>query len=140
MNPTRLVLLEMPGILADLIRQAIAGHDDVEIVAFVRDVPELESVVQETEVDLVIAGLAAEASELGRFDKALDTRPGMRVLAIEGDGRTACMYMLVPRIIPLGPLSPSTLIELIRATRPGAVPPGRWVPQAGPASTSPTRS
>jgi hypothetical protein len=128
-NPTRLVLLEMPGILADLIRQAIAGHD-VEIVAFVRDVPELESVVQETEVDLVIVGLAAEASELGRFDKALDTRPGMRVLAIEGDGRTACMYMLVPRIIPLGPLSPSTLIELIRATRSGAVPPEGWVTQA----------
>lgn len=140
MSPTRLVLLEIPGILADLIRQTVAGHDDVEIVAFVRDVPELESVVQGTEVDLVIAGLAAETSELGRFDKALATRPRMRVLAIEGDGRTARMYMLVPRIIPLGPLSPSMLIELIRATHPGTARPGRQMPQAGPSFTPRTRS
>jgi hypothetical protein len=106
----------MSGIVADIVRQTVSRHDDIEIVASLPDVDGLESVVETAEVDLVITAYRPHQSELRRFDRALAARPGLRVLAIGNEGRTACMYTLLPETTQLGPLSPGTLIEFIRAS------------------------
>ena len=114
MRAIRVLLLDMSGIVADIVRQTVSQHDDIEIVDSLQDVRRLESAARKRDVDLVITAYRPHESDLRRFDRALVARPGLRVLAIEDDGRTACIYTLWPRTIQLGPLSPQRLIEFIR--------------------------
>lgn len=101
--------------VADIVRQVVSQQDDIEVVASLHEMDEVESVAETAEVDLVITAYPPNEAELRRFDRLLSTRPGLRVLAIEDDGRTACMYALRPQTTQLGPLSPKTLIEFIRS-------------------------
>ena len=116
MREIRVLLLDLTGMGADIVRQTVSQHDDIEIVASLPDESRLESVAEMAEVDLVITAYRPHESELRRFDRALVARPGLRVLAIANEGRTACMYTLLPQTTELGPLSPETLIEFIRAS------------------------
>jgi DNA-binding NarL/FixJ family response regulator len=111
----RVVLLERSRIVADLVREVVSQHDDVEVVASVTDARGLQSVVESGEVDLVITTFSPTEPELRRLDLVLVARPGLRVLAVEDDGRRASMYALVPQMTRLGPLSPQTLIDFIRS-------------------------
>jgi DNA-binding NarL/FixJ family response regulator len=110
------LLLDLSGIVADIVRQVVSQEDDVEIIASLQNSNDVESDVQRAGADVVITTYPSNQSELRRFDRALAARPGLRVLAIEDDGRTACMYTLLPQITQLGPLSPKTLIEFIRTS------------------------
>jgi DNA-binding NarL/FixJ family response regulator len=104
--------------VADIVRQVVSQQDDVEIIASLQNINDVESDIQRAGVDVVITAYPSNQVELRRFDQALAARPRLRVLAIEDDGRTACMYTLLPQITQLGPLSPETLIEFIRAPVP----------------------
>jgi hypothetical protein len=117
--------LDMTGIVADIVRQTVSQHEDIEIVASLPDANGLESVTETADVDLVITAYRPNQSDLGRFDRALAAKPGLRVLAIEGEGRTACMYTLLPHTRQLGPLSPRTLIGFIRASAASPSAPGQ---------------
>ena len=104
--------------VADIVRQIVSHQDDIEIVGSLPDVDGVESVAERTDVDLVITTYRRRQSDLRRFDRLLASRPRMRVLAIEDDSRTACMYALLPQTTQLGPLSPRTLLDFIRASEP----------------------
>jgi hypothetical protein len=114
----RVLLLDLTGIVADIVCQVVSQQDDVEIIASLQNINDVESDVHKAGVNVVITAYPSDQSKLRRFDRVLATRPGLRVLAIEDDGRTACMYTLLPQITQLGPLSPKTLIEFIRASEP----------------------
>jgi DNA-binding NarL/FixJ family response regulator len=114
----RVLLLDLTGMVADIVREVASQQDDVEIIASLQNIDDVESVAQRADVDVVITAYAPNQSELRRYDRALAARPGLRVLAIEDDGRTAFMYSLQPQMTQLGPLSPKTLIEFIRAAAP----------------------
>jgi DNA-binding NarL/FixJ family response regulator len=115
----RVLLLDLTEIVAGIVGRAISPHDDIEIVGSVSDVRDLELLAEAQQADLVITAYRPEESNLSRFDAVLTSRPGLRVLAIENEGRTACMYALLPQTRELGPLSPKTLIEFIRASAQG---------------------
>jgi DNA-binding NarL/FixJ family response regulator len=102
--------------VADIVRRVLSQENDVEVVASLEGIDGWQLVSETQEVDLVITAYRPSETELRRFDRALASRPGLRVLAIEGDGRTACMYALRPYTTQLGPLSPETLIEFVRAS------------------------
>ena len=116
MREIRVLLFGLTGMVADIVREVVSQEDDVKIVASLQDIGQVESTAETAEVDLVITAYPPNQSELRRFDRSLAARPGLRVLAIEDDGRSACMYTLLPRTTELGPLSPKTLIEFIRAS------------------------
>jgi hypothetical protein len=112
----RVLLLEITGIVADLVRRIVIQHDDVEIVGAFPDATDLRSLGEITGVDLVITEYQDDRSSLRRLDPILAARPGLRALAIEGDGRSASVYALVPQLTQLGPLSAGRLMELIRTS------------------------
>jgi hypothetical protein len=99
----------MTGITADLVRHIVAPHDDIEIVDAIPD------------ADLVITTYHPRRADAIALDQALAAKPGLRALAVRDEGRTAVMYTLVPQTTQLGPLSPDTLVELIR-TLPRGIP------------------
>jgi hypothetical protein len=111
----RVLLLEMTGIVADLVRRTVSEQADLEIVASVPALHELDVTAAAAEADLVITPYPSSAAGLSRFDDLLGARPGLRVLAIEDDGRRASMYALAPQATELGLLTPETLIEFIRS-------------------------
>ena len=119
MRKTRVLLLDLKGMVADIVRQILSEQGDVEVVATLHNVPEGDLIDCTEEVDLVITAHTPNRLELRRFDAALASNPGLRVLAIEDDGRSACMYALAPQTIQLGPLSPKALVEFVRASTRG---------------------
>ena len=114
---TRILLLEMTGLAADLVRHAVEEHSDLEIVASVPALDRLDATASAAEADIVITQYKPAGAGLSRFDRLLRARPAVRVLAIEDDGRRASMYALAPRSTDLGDLTPETLVEFIRAPR-----------------------
>ena len=87
MEPIRIVLADMPRML----RETLEEHD----------------------ADFVITG--ADVLRPDDVDALLEARPRMKVLAVVGDGRDAFLYELRPQKVPLGEVSPHTLLEAIRA-------------------------
>ena len=99
----RVLLLETSGIVTGLIRQVLSEEADIQIVATVPALGDLDVASGAAEIDLVITTYA-------------DTQQ-LRILAIEDDGRRASMYTPIPERRELGMLTPETLIEFIRAAR-----------------------
>ena len=112
----RVLFLAMTGFVADLVRQIVAPHDDIEIVGSLPNPPDLNAVGAVPPADLLIIECDADRAGLRRLDPLLAARPGLKALAIEDDGRSASMYALVPRFTQLGPLSADRLIDFIRAS------------------------
>ena len=111
----RVLLLEITGIVADLVRQTVSEQPDLELIASVPALHELDTMAGNMKVDLVITTYPPNPSDLRRFHPMLAARPGLRVLAIKDDSRSACMYTLAPTTTDLGVLTPETLIQFIRA-------------------------
>jgi len=114
-NKIGVLLWRMSGIAADLVRQSVARHDDIEIVDAVMTADDLRGGATLDEVDVVITMLRRDRSDATHLDRLLVAKPGLCALAIQYEGRTAVMYTLVPHTTPLGTLTPDTLIDFIRA-------------------------
>jgi hypothetical protein len=110
----RVLLLEMTGIVADLVRQIVARHEDIEVVGCLPDATNLGAVAGIPRVELVITEYRGDGESLRRLDPVLAASPGLCALAVEDRGRAASMYELKPHLRQLGPLSAERLIELIR--------------------------
>ena len=113
---TRVLLLDVTGMVADIVRQVLSKQSDVELVGSIHDLDDAHLIGHTAGVDVVITAYAPSRLELRRFDQALSSSPGLRVLAIEDEGRTACMYALSPTTTELGPLSPETLVAFVHAS------------------------
>jgi hypothetical protein len=89
--------------MADVIRAVVQKHDDIQIIK-----PDRHSAVNDSESVIVMEGV----------DLVLTAKPELRVLAVKGDGRTACLYALLPQATHVTPLTPSTLVDFIRTSAP----------------------
>jgi hypothetical protein len=101
-DPIHVALLGLTGIVADIVRSALASAEDIEIVGG----PALSA-------DVAILGLGGQA----RTDAPvvlLRQYPSLKVLAVEGDGREAALYEMRPHRTELGEISPTTLLEAVR--------------------------
>lgn len=115
MEPIRVVLIDLPRMLCDVVRGLLAGAAEAQVVAEVRLPGSLIAAVDEAAADLVIAGhpSASEASVL----KLLEARPRVKAVAIADDGRRGVLYELRPHRVPLGEMSPRTLLAAIGLAR-----------------------
>jgi DNA-binding NarL/FixJ family response regulator len=113
MARTRILVAGMPRMLRDIVGSLLTAHDDFEVVAEFTDASELCSAVERTAADVVILGL--EDSELPDVGcQLLWERPSTKVLGIAADGRKAFLYELRPHRIPLGEVSPDSLVDAVR--------------------------
>jgi len=114
-DPIRIVLVGMPGVLRDLIREIVTNQPDMQIVGELSD-GELENRFR-SPPDLLILGL--EDSHLPvQGERLLMDYPSATVIGVSADGRNGFIYELRPYRMPLGEMSPQVLLETIRARRP----------------------
>jgi len=104
----RIVLLDLPRMLADLVREIVAADDGLEVVG------EGAAVLAAADPDFVIVGGDGAALPESCRD-AFDAHPHLTVLALTGDGRHGDLWSLAPRHVALGEVSADTLLTAMRA-------------------------
>jgi len=101
--------------LREIIREIVARQADMDVVGdFAAPLPLRDAVVS-CDAEFVIAG--AEFSGADDVGPLLEEHPDVKVLAVEGDGREAFLWELRPKRVPLGEVSPQTLLHAIRGVR-----------------------
>jgi DNA-binding NarL/FixJ family response regulator len=111
--PIRVLLVDMPRLLRDLIEHAIAAQPGLRVVGAEADVDALGRATRETDAEFVIVGL--EHGELPSSAQAfLDERTRAKVLGVEAEDGSAVLYELKPRRVPIGRVTPDELAAAIR--------------------------
>lgn len=112
----RILILDVPRMLREIIEEVLAGQSDMAVVGEFSSTDAVVEAVDRTHADLVIGGAAAR----DRLDVArlLATFPRLKLLLVGVDARDTELHELQPRVVPLGELSPQTLLESIRRAFP----------------------
>ena len=107
----RVALLEMKSRLRDILTDAIANEDDMELMAYQSEPPpDRASVAPDAvvwEVD--------DPLDVALADRLLRTFPRARALMIAGSGDRAALYELLPRRMAMVDVSIGQLVEALRA-------------------------
>jgi DNA-binding NarL/FixJ family response regulator len=113
MDRADVVLVTARPILESIVLAALASEPDVRVVGTVPSLRALEMFLTGRGADLAIVDVGdRSAYEIGA--QLLSRFPGLRVLTIAGDGRTATLHELRPHAVPLGEISPERLRQAIR--------------------------
>jgi DNA-binding NarL/FixJ family response regulator len=107
----------MPPLLGDIVRETLIHQTDLEVLAEVGTPSEIDSAVTSTNADVAILGIRpGDWATLDQLLRALFTNhPRLRVIAIASDGRSGYVYQLEPRTIAIADVSPTALVQTIRA-------------------------
>jgi DNA-binding NarL/FixJ family response regulator len=123
MNPIRVLIVAMPQLMTDIVEQTIELQPDIEVAGIVRIPGDIARAMRRGRVDVVLCRL--DGSELPPVYRELfDTRPHLRLLAVEADDRTGSIYELRPARAALD-VWPTGLIDAIRAAS-GSTRSFRW--------------
>jgi len=112
-HTTRIVIVEIPTLLREIIGEIIAEQDDMEIVGELGDLADLVELARRTDASFVIAGPTHPELD-AVYVHLLAERPSTRVLVVRREGRQSTLYELRPHAEVLGELSPETLLTVIR--------------------------
>jgi DNA-binding NarL/FixJ family response regulator len=110
---TRIVLIDMSPLLREIVRETLAREPDLDVVAEHEAGVDVREAVEGQHADFVIVGSDASADEAVRSLVGADL--GVRALELRADGRESVLYELRPHRVPLGEISPDTLLQTIRA-------------------------
>jgi hypothetical protein len=101
------------GDVGDLVTRITETDDSVQIVDSLTGASRLVDVSRRTGADVVL--LTVDGDELPLYCHALlMERPRTRILGIAEHGRTGYLWELLPHRMPLGELSPRTLLSAMR--------------------------
>jgi DNA-binding NarL/FixJ family response regulator len=106
----RVVLLEMPQMLRDILKTTIGRQPDIELIDEAPDDAETQRAIPH-----VVLVSTESPSDADGTSTLLSRWPRARIIAIEVSGRQASLYELRPCKMELGQLSPTELLEGIRA-------------------------
>jgi DNA-binding NarL/FixJ family response regulator len=111
---TRVVLAALPAMISDIVRETLAAHSDVQIVAEVESRTALRERLAATDAEIAIVGLAMGETP-GEFAELLRAHPGLTVLAIslEDDMAYHCRMCMLVSVTP--ELSLQQLVDALRA-------------------------
>jgi DNA-binding NarL/FixJ family response regulator len=114
METTRVLLVEMPQMLRDIVKDIVGGEGDMEVVGELADQERVLATALDRRTDFLIVGL--ESGEMPEvFEDLVSLDPGVEVLAVARDGRQSFLYKLQPHLTELGELSPDLLLDTIRS-------------------------
>jgi hypothetical protein len=110
LEPTRVLLVDIPRVLEEIIRAAFADDHDFILVAEGSSEPVdvAAAIDREGAGFVIVAGTRPERPEV--FRHLLDEQPMTGMLALADYGRENFLYA------PLGELSPHELAEAVRST------------------------
>ena len=106
MEQIRIVLVDMPRLLRDVVRTAATDEWLRVVREYARPV-ELLDAVERARARVVVAGAGAHDADAVR--RLLRAHPEVKVLAIRDDGRDTTLWELRPHRKRLGELSPTAL-------------------------------
>lgn len=111
----RVVLSHMPRLLHDIVHSILAAESDIDVDDGSSHSAAPMSLEHVRHAHVVIV----TEPELARmnYESLLYGNPRLRLVAVSGDGRNAALYELRPCRIPLGELSPQTLVDAVSAER-----------------------
>ena len=112
MRQVRIVLVELRGILHDVIRGIVEAQRDMAVVGDLDRPDDLGRTIAETRAAFVIWGVEDEVSDF--YPDFLHQWPQVRVLAVQGEGRQSFLWEMRPTRAPLGELSRGRLIAALR--------------------------
>jgi DNA-binding NarL/FixJ family response regulator len=110
---TRIVLIDMSPLLREIVRGVLTSEPDLEVVAEHEAGIDVRDAVAREGADFVIVGTDSAAESCMR--SVVGAEPGVRALEVRSDGRECVLYELRPHRVPLGEISPATLLSTIRA-------------------------
>ena len=108
----RVLLIDMPQMLREIIRRRLAHDGRFEIVGEYTRHVSIDFAVDRSRADFVIVGDDVFESGLVRR-RVLEEGPQVRVLAVRPDGGQTTLHRLRPEQIELGELSPECLVEVM---------------------------
>jgi hypothetical protein len=110
LKPIRVLLVDIPRVLEEIVRAAFAGDPEYVFVAegSREPVDVVAAIDREGAGFVILWGRKPEPPEV--FRGLLEKRPFTNMLALAGDGRENFLY------VPLGELSPQGLSEAVRST------------------------
>jgi DNA-binding NarL/FixJ family response regulator len=110
--PIRVLLIDMPQMLREIIRRRLARDGRFEIVGEYTKHVSIDFAVDRSKADYVIVGADVfESSSVRR--RVLEEGPQVRVLVVRPDGGQTSLHRLRPEEIELGELSPERLVEVM---------------------------
>jgi DNA-binding NarL/FixJ family response regulator len=105
----RILLVDMPQLMRDIIRSVVTAEADLELVAELDDSASLEDAVPQYAPDVVIGH-----STRHDIERLLEDRSRPKVLQVDDTGRSTVLYELRPHRTALGEISPTRLLSAIR--------------------------
>ena len=130
MERTRVILVDMPRMLHDIIKEVVSNEPDLEIVDVFEDRETALRAMPRTEPCVVITSPQGPASE--NVDGFFGGRPRMRLLAVSADGSETTLYELRQQKRDLGEISARMLVAAIRDRLPTIQPSVERVEAEGP--------
>jgi chemotaxis response regulator CheB len=112
--PIRLLLVQLPHFLEQVLERQIGDDPDLRIVARATRATEALVLIDEIDPDVVVIGTEGETVP-ALAGRALAAHPQLKLLAISTDGRAGFLYELRPHMVPLGELSAGRVIAAIKA-------------------------
>jgi AmiR/NasT family two-component response regulator len=111
----RVLLLDLPRMLAELVRQVGARDEGLEVVG---DVTEAQApgAVAQMHPDFVIVG-GDRTTPPDSCRAVFDSQPHLTVLALTGNGSDGVLWELAPHREALGDLSQEALLNAMREVR-----------------------
>jgi hypothetical protein len=111
-KPIRVLLMNMPTLLFDMLRGIIVSIEDMHIVGETITRAGIFRAAAAARADVVI--LSDEDGSPDNCYEALYRRPRLKIFAISADGRLGSLYELRPRVKAIGDISAESLIAAIR--------------------------
>lgn len=103
-----ILLVNMPRLLAEIVRTIVAAHDDLRVVADLTGAGEqVTTAIDATGADVVVLSVHRPESAL-LISQFIRTHPAVRLVVVGGDGQHGYICE------PAGELSPAGLLDAIR--------------------------
>lgn len=113
MEPIRVLLAQMPAILRDILRRAIAEQADMTVAGEIADLDQLPGIGDAAAPDVVIVGL--DEKELPPpCLRLLEARPGLKILVVAAGGREAVLHQSSGAATSVAEVSAEGILRAIR--------------------------
>jgi hypothetical protein len=115
----RVALLDLPGLLGDVVRDALSRDGDIQVQVHVAGSSEADIMAGDPAV-IVLSERDPQSCPHG--EAILRGHHDLRLVAISPDARQACLYEWCPCGHPFDEVSASTLRAAVRGSAGGTIP------------------
>jgi len=113
----RVLIVNVPRMLRDMLKALIHQEQDAEIVGerfgTVGSLDQLQEAITEASPDVLVLGCDQRA-RVGLEERLLSNFPKLRVVALEGEGRTAVVYRQRTEKLKIDEVSPDVLLHAVK--------------------------